>query len=138
MKKIFFMAIALIAAAMMAVSCSDKKDDPVYSVSYLTGNYGKEYKLTATVNGKDVAETGATVSVIAPDYDKGDFTINGLVPGVKKMEIKDVPFTPNQATGTYDFSTSSKSGNTTVDINGSIRVLEGMTINITTTQESGK
>lgn len=87
MRRYIGFVVLLVTVCVMAVSCSDKEDEPVYQ-DYLSGSYTDDsslWMLTLTVNGRQVS--GKTVRIVSQDYKGGFMMLYDIVPGSSKCRI---------------------------------------------------
>ncbi len=118
--------ITTLFAILCGTSCSKEgSGEGGENIAYISGDYGegKQYKLSATLNGEELKSTGY-VSFITHDFKIGDFTLVDIVPDIQKVELKDVSLEEIETEEIYEVKfdgTTTIIGHENIGISGKIK-----------------
>lgn len=123
--------LAILFSLMLVVAttgCSKNEDIPDYSVSLLSGDYGKEslWKLDVIINGEQT-ETDGIVKFYSSKLEYGDFSFLNVIPGVADKTFKNIPLTEEE--NGIGFKTEFTDNDRKIEISGTIN-FGAMTVNL--------
>lgn len=123
--------IVAIAALVGATGCSKNEIDPEdYYVSYISGTFEKNgYRgLEVIVNGEQIENYGSVI--LDAKVTRCNLTFVNVIPGVEKMEFKNVPLTDTE--DYIYFAIDGEISGKPMAISGKVRYIDAlMSIDIT-------
>lgn len=133
LKKVIVNSLLILFISALSIGCTSENNGEFSYTSYLNGKYGngKEFKLTAVIDGTAVESEDSFVIFQLDDSNQGRFTFVNLIPGVSELSCNDIPLVDNQEMQWYEFEFSKTISDKVFNIEGHLFWGE-MSLTITT------